>query len=544
MIRFDTHLIGSVDGYRQLACSPGIGEEDAAALSDVDLGQPVLREGQVQRLVLGRRLPSGRYALTRCVVGPEDDAGRPTLAFRSLVMSQSDWIGSIRHCVPSLLGDGLWGEDAWLHGDVVQWSPRPDRTSDLGSLTPLIRGVSAGGTVLLASTTEGECAVMHVVSSVTADVAADLCWGLGLLRLVKSLHIATIDRSAGSLYRNVHSIEHWCEQFRQSQSHVDVEVTIEPRSSSISSLMWMLAAAASLVAIALILFLWPASAPLIESSGGADASPLRSPAKPAFIVEEQDHDVVPASTQPEIIIPQDISPDPIVEAPSSIDVAPVESPEPPPVVLPSDEAEIPEAKESPPAILADPVEIARQLNDLKVMSLSFLPSPRLSVAGMMQTIDGLVDKWCLSDRNTEEVHPIDQILLAGDHLDAAWALLGNGLVPVWADPVLTHAWAASLPPGPPRERDAALGARLDALGRILRTTPKLVDLAIAIDGRWTPAGADCSLRMIAVNAVSTPWVDMRPQERWDSEDVPTEAIRASQRILREMRANDKAEEME
>lgn len=101
------HVFGSVSGYTTLGCDPGISATDRQALELLGFGQTddpaYLASLDDLPAALGRPLPSGRYALTRCFLGPPDSAGRTTLRFVSLVFESRDWIQCVSFGVWSVL---------------------------------------------------------------------------------------------------------------------------------------------------------------------------------------------------------------------------------------------------------------------------------------------------------------------------------------------------------------------------------------------------------------------------------------------------------
>jgi len=111
------HVFGSISGYTTLACDPGISPADREALELLGFGQTddenYLSSLNDLPVALGRALPSGRYAVTRCFLGPADSAGRTTLRFISLVVDPQDWID----CVSVGLWSVLNTSQAWIWSD-------------------------------------------------------------------------------------------------------------------------------------------------------------------------------------------------------------------------------------------------------------------------------------------------------------------------------------------------------------------------------------------------------------------------------------------
>ena len=203
-MRADTHLMGSARGYGQLAASPGVTDAESATLGDIDIGQPA--GGRAERLAthivaVCRTLPTGRIALTRCVAGDLDDAGRPTIEFRSIVMDASKWVWPIRTGVgPLLRSNAFWGDSAFVQGKLIEWSvvePAGDVLAADGAAVD--RMVARGPRpVLFKSSTRHDAATLQFVASTSDVIARKLQWGLGLSRPCSGLDVATVAGGGGA----------------------------------------------------------------------------------------------------------------------------------------------------------------------------------------------------------------------------------------------------------------------------------------------------------------------------------------------------------
>ena len=58
-------------------------------------------------------------AITRVMVGPLDDGGRPTLERRTMIVSAADYL-AIRHDLKALIKDNVWGSSAFAGGLPIQ----------------------------------------------------------------------------------------------------------------------------------------------------------------------------------------------------------------------------------------------------------------------------------------------------------------------------------------------------------------------------------------------------------------------------------------
>ncbi|MBT5382147.1 MAG: hypothetical protein HOL13_04820, partial [Phycisphaerae bacterium] len=197
-MKLETHLMGSARGYGQLAASPGVTDAESASLGVIDIGQPA--GGRAERLAthivaVCRLLPSGRFALTRCVAGDFDDAGRPTIEFRSIIMDATEWVWPMRTGLASLLNSNVfWNDEAFVRGQYIEWSvAEPSggfRDDDVAAIERLVS--SGAGPVLLKSNTRHDAALVQFVASVPEGVARQLQWGIGLARPCSGLDLATL----------------------------------------------------------------------------------------------------------------------------------------------------------------------------------------------------------------------------------------------------------------------------------------------------------------------------------------------------------------
>ena len=539
MITFLTHLIGSQRGYRQLACSPQLPSGDAAALCGVDFGQPVARQGVLQQLVLGRRLPSGRYAVTACVPGPADDAGRPTVEFRSIVMSEADWTMGVRGAMASLLQDPLWGSDAFRSGGSVTWQGGWASEARPVELGPVIRAVSAGRGVLLQDGDAGSTQVLDMLASVPRAAAADLCWGLGLMKIPPSLGVATVSGAAGGPSRHVRPMSDWASMFAEEEAAAEASDAAGVASPVLPGWSrWPLPFVA-ILAVVLVWLAWPR--PVLQAPPemlhATDTPPRPFPAAPvptavplasAPVVDDPPAGE-PRPAHPEVAAPLDDR-DVRAEPPVSQPVAPSHpEPKPPPGQV----------------VPRDPIVVAAAVVADYEAATAFLPSPTLRQAGMETVIQRVVQQACGAEEDVPVGSELLQLLAASAALDRTWSMMGSGAIPRWASPETTEAWLQEIPARPRSDRRVRIDARLKALGRILTSSVGHRRLVAAMDHRWQPPGVDCTLRSLATTEVEgiPVWEAVRPGMRWPASDIPIEAIRASQGILRADRANMQQEEL-
>jgi hypothetical protein len=124
----DTHLFGSRGGYRTVASSSGVSAQERAELEIFGFGQLSDRRGQQALLArasaFGRRLSSGRFAVTRILPGPDDDGGRPTLELRTVLLDRASY-GAIAASGIALLIDtgAVWSAAAFAEGRSMYGFP-------------------------------------------------------------------------------------------------------------------------------------------------------------------------------------------------------------------------------------------------------------------------------------------------------------------------------------------------------------------------------------------------------------------------------------
>ena len=115
-MQIDRHVFGSRTGYTTLAYSGDLSESDCRKLEVFGFGQTSDR-GYLDSLAsmpayISRPLDQSRRAITRVFPGQPDDAGRNTLLLVSVILSNSDWIRTLRGDVLPLLNNAdLWKWD-------------------------------------------------------------------------------------------------------------------------------------------------------------------------------------------------------------------------------------------------------------------------------------------------------------------------------------------------------------------------------------------------------------------------------------------------
>jgi len=199
------HVLGSIDGYRTLACSPGVATADVAALEVLGFGQTddaaTLSSLASLPAGMGRPLPSGAYALTRCMEGPADSAGRRTLRFMSLVMTGLEWSETVcRHSWSILVDASNWTPpESESPGPRVLRLTRDVATADrdvaLAILSAWSSASASNGLVVVTDEPPMRAAVASIASFVPPEDRRRLRWGVGLLSSGAPVDICTLSAS-------------------------------------------------------------------------------------------------------------------------------------------------------------------------------------------------------------------------------------------------------------------------------------------------------------------------------------------------------------
>lgn len=205
-MRFDRHLFGSRQGYETLAHSKGVTPDEQSQLSELGFGQTsdpaVLASLESRPCVLGRPLRTGRIAITRVFEGAPDDAGRPTLQLRTLVMDEKGF-HAVRSQIEALLHDECaWQRDAFENAEPFEWKgrarPLATPTDEAWHLADWAMELQGREDIVLRVPDDprGEAAILSLVSSVSNTDACALRWGLRLFSTSAAADICSLLPSA------------------------------------------------------------------------------------------------------------------------------------------------------------------------------------------------------------------------------------------------------------------------------------------------------------------------------------------------------------
>ena len=187
----DHHVLASSHGYATTHASMGLTSEEKQALEVLGFGQTdeaeYLQSISRYPAAFGRRLVSGRYAITRCFTGEPDTAGRQTLKFVTLVVSIDDWLNVVSRALRCTVADeSLWNLVGKSTGHVrIDVRSENQVSTDLrDAAVAIVDAVVASGsdqTSLLQDSEFSSHAVMLSVGVLPDDLRARVAWGVRVL---------------------------------------------------------------------------------------------------------------------------------------------------------------------------------------------------------------------------------------------------------------------------------------------------------------------------------------------------------------------------
>jgi hypothetical protein len=113
IVKLSRHVFGSHQGYRTLAASSDVTDEEITELESFAFGQTddggYLASLAELPAYWSRPLSSGRRAITRVLPGPTDDQGRQSLRFVTAILFANDWLSALNgEDAPLLRVDRIW----------------------------------------------------------------------------------------------------------------------------------------------------------------------------------------------------------------------------------------------------------------------------------------------------------------------------------------------------------------------------------------------------------------------------------------------------
>lgn len=210
MIRLGWHVLASRRGYTTEGCSTDVSSEEISALETLGFGQTndagYLSSLDTEPAVLGRPLPGGRYAITRCLEGELDSAGRKTLRFVSMIYEREDWLRIGGGSVASLADQrSLWNRRL-TSGTPIKAKPNPtnlerlDRPALMGIVSALLE--RRDHEVLRVPDDAAFRQLLMALPAVLPDKQrCEVRWGVRLLSQGSGIYVGTFDIAADSTGR-------------------------------------------------------------------------------------------------------------------------------------------------------------------------------------------------------------------------------------------------------------------------------------------------------------------------------------------------------
>ncbi|MCH2162618.1 MAG: hypothetical protein MK085_12200, partial [Phycisphaerales bacterium] len=199
-MKVDIHVLGSTDGYRTIARSPGLRSDEEGMLTVLNFGQVESADMAMLEytpVVHGRQLPSGRYALTRYVPGAPDDVGRPTIELRTIVMDMADFTGSVRSGLTGLVHDhAFWLGGSFMKGSAVSLPRHAGGGGGSPGMAAAVAGWqtarSTGAVALIDDGLNGTPAILDAVATIDPGHVSVLRWGVSILSLDIDVDLCTV----------------------------------------------------------------------------------------------------------------------------------------------------------------------------------------------------------------------------------------------------------------------------------------------------------------------------------------------------------------
>ena len=202
MPRADVHVLGSKAGYTTLAASRGVTARERQALEELGFGG-VSREEDMDSLrrepcMMGRQLPTGRWAISRLLPGGRDDFGRATVEVVTIILTPSDWAKGLPDLSKLAADQAAWASirsqserGVELPAAVVE--QRVMQRPDASTLDALESAREAAGLAWIAGQPALVMAVLHALTP--ADAMA-VSWGIGLFTVPPVVELCSMRAGA------------------------------------------------------------------------------------------------------------------------------------------------------------------------------------------------------------------------------------------------------------------------------------------------------------------------------------------------------------
>jgi len=200
------HILGSRSGYTTLDATAGLSASDRAELEVLGFGDATSSEAmsrlETEASMVGRRLRSGRFAISRMLPGGTDDKGRPTIEVVSLVLEGRGY-QSAAGALPRLAADARFWRLA--RGAVARGYELPQESPSSSSRDPAVLRAfdtwvaarKVGGVGVLGP--QDAAGLLAMVALLAAEDLGDCRWGIGVVSMSAPVDICTLAPSTAAI---------------------------------------------------------------------------------------------------------------------------------------------------------------------------------------------------------------------------------------------------------------------------------------------------------------------------------------------------------
>jgi hypothetical protein len=200
------HVLGSRAGYTTLDATPGVSTGERAELEILSFGDATNAEAmsrlETSASMIGRRLRSGRFAISRMLPGGTDDAGRPTIEVISLIVDSAAYaavVGAIHRLAADVrfwrLARASVSRGYALPEESVRAAPNDPQV--LRAYDGWVAARRQGGTAVLGDA--DAAGLFAMVALLDAQDLGECRWGVGVLSLSAPVDVCTLAPTAASI---------------------------------------------------------------------------------------------------------------------------------------------------------------------------------------------------------------------------------------------------------------------------------------------------------------------------------------------------------
>jgi len=198
MPRADVHVLGSKSGYTTLSASRGVTARERQALEELGFGG-VSREEDMESLrhepcMMGRQLPTGRWAISRLLQGGRDDFGRATVEVVTIILTPTDWAKGLPDLTRLASDHAAWASirvqsERGVELPATMIEQRVMQRPLACALDALERAREANGLAWIAGQPALVVALLHALTP--ADAMA-VGWGIGLFTVSPNVELCSM----------------------------------------------------------------------------------------------------------------------------------------------------------------------------------------------------------------------------------------------------------------------------------------------------------------------------------------------------------------